>query len=117
MLLLTACKASDARASSLCGQQGAHILTSLLHHTAQATEPDPAADNLSLLLYSVAYQQGLLGELFLHMPTGNSASCVPLSEDVQQRASGSQVPAACSEHAVALQLLADELEQADSNSR
>lgn len=116
MLLLTACKASAAKASSLCGQQGAHLLTSLLHRTAQAKEPDPAADTLSLLLHSVAYQQGLLGDLFLHMPAGNSASPVPFSNDVQ-RASDRNTPAVCPEHAIALQLLADELEHADSDNR
>lgn len=109
MLLLTACKDSDIHTNILFSQQGAHIMRHLLHHVTQTEEASPAADTLGILVHQIAYQQGHLPDLLIGMAaeqtTRTSASSV--SEDGGLTVSGHAV---CVEQVIALQLLADELE-------
>ncbi len=102
MLLLLATKDSHAKASGFC-LSAAAVLSPLLAYVSKASDPSAAAGTLGLIIHHVIWQQGLLQpamtSLTMHIYAVGAATCTDRTE-----------PAACMEHVVMLQLLADELE-------
>ena len=118
MLLLTACQGSPARSRSLFGLEGAEVITALLHNLPQSAEGSQTTDTVGLLLHHIAYRQGLLSSLLTSISARLSTlatasdSASPVQTSVPESLPGVSY-AVHLEEVTALQLLAEELENAD----
>lgn len=88
---------------------------SLLHQAAQAEEATSVTDTMGLLLHQIAYQHGLIAQLLTSMSAEADNAASISNADCHSETWGSGHHTVCLEQLIALQLLADELECAETD--